>query len=125
MAFKPAPCSVSSFGVFGVLFELDGFLAAKTVRSVVRMQLPKDDLQRGLRRRPSMLEHIRKGLQQQQLLNRHLRVEREPGIRYVERGGKIQDIRSLRTCASRTGHTLTLLSSCGSYPICKRYQNHD
>lgn len=97
MAFKPAPSSVSSFGVFDVLFELDGFLAAKIVKSVVRMQLPKDHLQRGLRRRPSMLEHIKKGLQQQQLLNRHLRVECKTGIGYVEREGKIQDIRSLRT----------------------------
>ena len=68
MAFKVGPSSVYSFVGFDVLFELDGFLAAKIVRLVPKMHLPEDHLHRGLRRSPSMLEHMMKGLQQQHLL---------------------------------------------------------
>ena len=71
---------------------------------MLRGHYAKDDLQRGFRRRPSMLEHIKKGLQQQQMLNRRLRVERKLGIRYVEEGRDFQDIRAAKTFALRTGH---------------------
>ena len=52
------------------LLVLDGFLAAMIVRQIIGIHSPKDYLHRGLRRRPSMLEHRTKGLQQHGL-NRH------------------------------------------------------
>ena len=64
MASELVPSLIFLFEGIAVLLELDGFLAAMIVRQMVGIHSPKDNLQRGLRRRPSMLEHRTKGLQQ-------------------------------------------------------------
>ena len=82
MPFELVSSPDISFGGFAVLLELDGFLAAMIVRLMFKTYWPENHSQRGLRRRPSMLEHIVNGLQQQHLLNRRLRVECEVGMEY-------------------------------------------
>ena len=57
-----------------------------------------------------MLEHMKKGLQQQHLLNRCLVVGRELGIRSIEKGGFIHDIKTLEISALETRHPSTLFS---------------
>ena len=70
MASELVASLIFLLGGIAVLLELDGFLAAMIVRQMIGINSPKDDLQRGLRRRPSMLEHRTKGLQQHGL-SRH------------------------------------------------------